>query len=183
MLWSFFLSGFLTAPINTLSAAGAKVTIVLQTRQQITGELLAVLDSEVIISRTVLLSEEKLKADSEQILRLRSNEIQGLTLNGKSYILDGTLLGCIAGIAIGALLSYEPRGVGSYGSNFDPYGPGPNLIIIGFVGGAIAGGLLGLNASGRDQNINLEGRKNLIFLRDFARYREARLPLFLRKSQ
>jgi hypothetical protein len=165
-----------------LRAGGAKTTAQLKDGGEVTGELPAVTEGVLIISKTFLLSEEKLKADTQDIIRLPRNEIRKLSFSGKSYVPDGTLLGCIAGVGIGALVSYEPTGTEAYKSNFDPIGPGSRALVIGLVGGALVGGLLGKLASTNDAEIIFDGRETIPFLRDFARYQDARPPEFLRHS-
>ena len=179
--WSFLLMALLLPPSSASYAAGAKVTVVFTDGHDITGELLAVTDSELIVSRILYLREDKLKADPDAIMKLNRREILEIKFSGKSYVPDGILLGAIAGIGIGSLVSYEPTGTGAYKSNFDPIGPGPRALIIGLIGGMVVGGILGHIASTRDESVGLEARTGLAFLRDFARYRERRPPEFLIK--
>src|SRR5882762_8528004 len=88
---------FLSFPTESLQAGGATVTALLKDGRLVTGELLAVTDSALVLSKTFLLSEEKLKADTELIVRIRRSQVRKLSFSGKSYVPDGVLLGCIAG--------------------------------------------------------------------------------------
>lgn len=184
MMWTLVLRTSVAVIISflateMLSATGAKVSILLKSGEKITGELLIVTDSLLMISRGVGLTQDKLEADMVDVFKIGRGDIRDLAVCGKSYVPDGVLLGTIFGIGVGALLSYEPTGTEAYGSNFDPQGAGPNAIIIGLAGGAILGGFAGMMASTNDQEVELEGRKNLLFLKDLSRYYERDVPKFL----
>ena len=173
----------LFVPASTLKAAGARITAHLKTGEAVSGELLAVTEDELLISKSPLLSEDKLKASPAEIIKVSRADIVDLAFNGQSHVVDGLLMGSIAGLVIGTLVSYEPRGLDSFGSNFDGYGPGSRALILGFIGGSVVGGLLGKAGSSSDQVIDFRGKKNLIFLRDFARYKEPNPPDFLQLTQ
>src|SRR5260221_4422628 len=84
-----------TIPANILQAGGARVTAHLKNGQEVTGELLVVTDHELLISKSLLTSEDKLKANPGEIFKLSTEEIQDLSFKGPSHLLDGLLLGSI----------------------------------------------------------------------------------------
>jgi len=166
---------------NRMNATGVKVSITLHTGREITGELLVVTDSVLVISRSVGLTYDKLKADTAGIMTVTKDEIKTLIICGKSYVVDGLLLGGIFGMGVGTLLSYEPQGAEANNSNFDPLGAGSGAILIGMAGGMALGAFVGVTSTTSDKEMNIEGRKHIAFLNEYSRFYDRSLPDFLQK--
>ena len=95
------LSGF---PTTELLADGAEVVLTLKSGKEITEELLSVRENALVMSRTGAL-EYRLEIDPEEIMLIAHEEIQTLTIQGKSYILSGMGVGIVVGIVTGALIA------------------------------------------------------------------------------
>jgi hypothetical protein len=156
--------------INTTLYSGAKVSIILKNGNQINGELLVATDSTFVISQTENLNQEKLTNSELQIIRLRKDEVSSFIVCGKSHFINGIVLGFAAGICIGGLMAYEPRGVTEWGSNYDSYGSGFKTIMLFAVGGAGLGAFLGEQSSTSNRVLSKAELKNHNYLAKMAKY-------------
>lgn len=152
--------------------AGSNILVTLRNGEQVKGELLAVKESTLIVSKDIGAIDNFLISHPEKILRVSRRDIQELTICGKSHLWDGIAIGLAGGICIGMLVSYQPTGAEAYNSNFDPQGGGPKMLALcaaaGIGLGALAGGTG--TAVTNDRKINVESIKAWNSLRENARY-------------
>ena len=129
----------LTLSINESRANGATVAILLSTGETITGELLSVRDSSIIISTSESFDEREL----ESIATIRNQDIETVIIEGESKVLQGMGLGVLIGGGIGALIGLAS---GDDTQGFIRFSAGEHAAIgavlfggVGFVIGTIAG--------------------------------------------
>jgi hypothetical protein len=168
----------LVSSTGTLTASGARMTIVLTSGEQITGELIAARKDALLISRQVGISEDTLIADPGRITVLGRAEISKISIPGKSWIFDGIVVGLIGGVGCWGLMASDP---GRPPTGLDPAGPGEKGLILFGLGGIALGVLVGATSSTRDKLVDVEVLNSLIYLQEFARYKEEE-PDFLRQT-
>ncbi len=179
--YSILLCLALLMLINTPLYSGAKVSVRLKDGNQINGELLVVTDSSFIISRIENLHEEKLKIARDQIVLIRRDYVESFIVCGRSHLINGVVLGFTAGICIGSLMAYEPRGVTEWGSNYDSYGSGFKTIALFAAGGMSLGALVGATSSTSDKILSKREFADREFLVKMARYGDNE-PEFIKKA-
>jgi len=177
---SILIIVFFAFPRYCLLADGAKVTIILKSGDEITGEFLAIKESTIIIAKNLHINDKNLELDSLNVLPLNIKDISKIKIHGKSYLLDGMIIGTIAGISIGTLVSYDPRGWETFESNYDAYGPGFKGIILCASGGALLGALAGATAPAGDKEISIKNKYDLFSLKQYTRYKD-NIPKFLER--
>jgi len=156
--------------MNTSLYSGARVSFLLKNGNHINGELLVVADNSFVISTIENLNEEKLRINQNQIVLIRKDEVGMFTVCGKSHLLNGIVLGFAAGICIGGLIAYEPRGTAEWGSNYDPYGSGFKTIILFATGCTSLGALTGITASTSDRVLSKAELTSQNYIKKLARY-------------
>ena len=169
--WAALIT-LLTAILSQFLAAGERVSIVLRSGEHISGELLGVGASAIVIAIEAGLHDEILKMHPEKIRRVEKDSIQELSVFSPSHLWDGVLLGMIGGVCVGMLVSYEPTGADSYKSNYDPQGGGPKMLIICGAGGAALGALAGETAQGFSKDFDVTRMKSLVPLKEYSHYKE-----------
>ena len=162
----------LSLPANTLFAYGAKVTIVLQTGEQITGEILYATKDTLIVSKNVWVGEEKLKKETDKIRIIAKPEIRDITLNGKSNVAAGIGMGLMAGLCVGILVNFNPGAGIPFSGGFDTVGTDQTMMIVFPLIGMALGTITGITTSTRDMAVDRETAKSLIYLRQFSRYQD-----------
>jgi uncharacterized membrane protein (Fun14 family) len=91
----------LTAPLNDLLADGADVVLLLNSGSEINGELLSVRGNAFVIGRAPGASDEILERFPDAISVVPYDNVQKVTIEGKSYVLLGLGLGLVSGVAVG----------------------------------------------------------------------------------
>lgn len=81
---------------------GAKVVLFLSDGQEVTGELLSVMDSALVISTVEGADGESLQTQSWSLLVVRNQEILYVVVKGESKVLKGMGIGFLAGATLGA---------------------------------------------------------------------------------
>lgn len=162
-------------------ADGKEITIVLKSGETVEAELIAVRLDALLITQKIGASDRRLREDSTSIERLPREQIVRITVEGKSYVGIGALIGlpvgALAGALIGASAADEPKNTGE--AVLQPLEQTGRAVVGGIYGG-LGGLLLGLVVGGvaseRDQDIQ---PSQLAKLREFARYAETE-PEFLK---
>ena len=173
----FFVIAF---SVSGLQASGARVTLRLRTETLITGELLLLSDSMLVIASSAGLPEDRLRTDTGGLRSVRLAEIEHFVFCGHSYVADGMLLGIVGGVAIGALVAYSPEGHNTDNvSTLDPTGPGAEAMIVGLVAGAALGAFFGGTSSTDDTELSEPVWRRIPFLRGLTRYHDRATPEFL----
>lgn len=168
---------FLTVTVSLRAfGSGRKMTVVLQTGEQITGELLTARADVLVISKQPGLPEESLRSDRNKVAILWRKNINRLTIPGKSWLMDGAILGLIGGIASWGVMASDP---GRPPTGLDPVGPGEKGLLFFGLGGIALGILVGLTSSTEDRSVNVGVFSSLIYLKPFARYKDEE-PDFLK---
>jgi hypothetical protein len=98
-----------------LQGQGSEVVLFLRDGDMLDGELLCIRDDRLLIGkendlpligRWRSIREDKLPLDITDIAVVRNQEIQKLTIKGKSRVLEGLVLGALIGGAAGAVVGY-----------------------------------------------------------------------------
>ena len=175
LIVSFFI--LTVAVLSTAFGSGRKTTVLLQTGEQITGELLAARADVLVISKRPGLPEASLRSDSNEVTILWRKNINRITIPGKSWLMDGAILGLIGGIASWGVMASDP---GRPPTGLDPVGPGEKGLLFFGLGGVALGILVGLTSSTEDRSVDVRVFSSLMYLKPFARYKDEE-PDFLKK--
>jgi hypothetical protein len=117
--------------LTQVLAGGKLVNIVLKDSAKVTGELLAVHDSSLILCREPWLSERKLESHPDTLIIVALDDILWMHVGGHRNPFLGAGVGAAAGLVVGALLGSRTNDTGIPGN-------------VGHVLGTQAGGLLGI---------------------------------------
>jgi len=153
---------------------GARVILLLNSGQQIHGELLSVRDSALVISTIEDIHEKELASQTASIHVIKNQEILHVTIKGKSKVLKGMVQGFLIGAGAGALLglaTYQPCPPKSF-ICLD-FGPGVaaagGAILLGGAGFLI-GTIAGIASSRGDKVIEPLPGRDLSLLKPYARF-------------
>jgi hypothetical protein len=159
---------------------GADVILLLKTGHQISGELLSVSDSTLIISTLGEVDIKVLSTQSAGIIAVRNEEIFHMVIKGKSNVLKGMILGTLVGVGFHVLvgLAAGANPLKAYFTDADPEArkAGVTYGALGLTVGTIAG----IASSSRDKVIDPLLHQDFSFLRSFARFSDEE-PQFLKK--
>ena len=130
---------------------GAEVTLLIENRTKIKGELLSVRDSTMIICTEHSATDEDLAGLKYPINTVQNDEIQELIIAGDSYVWTGIGYGALGGAALLGIIVYattpeDKNSSGGYLKNegiFSKGGQTATGVILGALVGAIAGGVVG----------------------------------------
>jgi hypothetical protein len=167
--------------VSGVMAEGKEIRVLLKTGEVVDAELLAVRDDALFVTTRTGVSDRRLAEDSTSIMRLPLAGLVRITVEGRSYVGIGALLGFPLGIVAGALIgsSAVEDDNSTAGRLFaESLGKPLGAMVGGLIGGVVGLGLgvaVGGAASERDQDIQ---PGQLEVLRGFARY-TLREPDFL----
>ncbi|MFC2119757.1 hypothetical protein ACFLQ4_01665 [Bacteroidota bacterium] len=117
---------------------GVNVVLLVKSGKEISGELLSVRESALIICTEHSATEQELASLKFPINTIQNDEIKELTIEGSNYILLGLGIGVVACTGIGLLL-----GLASDPSNNAIISPELALGFLGFLVGLVAGPTVG----------------------------------------
>ncbi len=160
---------------NRLYAKGARVILALKNARQVTGELLSVRDSSLVISTLKDSDEKDWTTQTGGIVAVDDQEIQKVIIKGNSNIEKGMALGFLIGAGAGALIGSVS------GGGWVP--PGTMAVAGGIVfGGAgfVIGSIVGVASSTGDKEIEPLPNHDFPSLKPFARF-PAEEPEYLKK--
>jgi hypothetical protein len=174
-----FLGILLTIAVTNTSAQGADVVLFLNDGREISGELLVVMDSSLVISFVSVDRKEVFEKDTV----VRNQEILHVIVKGKSNILKGMGEGIIIGGGIGVLLGFLS---GDDEEGFIRFTAAEKALALGVVlGGAglIIGTIAGIASSASDRHIEPLGNRDFSILKPIARYQKSQWELLLQNIQ
>jgi hypothetical protein len=158
---------FLVLPNDQLLAQGADVSLLLKNGQEISGELLSVRDSSLVISTMEDANENDLSTQTVGIIAVRNEELFHVVVKGKSNIVTGMAGGVLYGAALGGVLcSCIPAASGLSTPEERAAGGAFVFGAIGFVVGTIAG----IASSSNDKLVEPRMNNDFSSLRPLARY-------------
>jgi len=160
---------------------GKEIKVLLRSGEAVKGELIAVRSNAILIAKESGLDDTELAEDATSITLVPKDRIARVSIEGKSYVLVGALIGLptgiLAGAAIGAATSNRQPGSAdeAVGAVFAPVGGA----LIGCLVGPLLGMIVGGAASERDMDIEPGEVEQL---GKFARYKEGE-PEYLQRVQ
>lgn len=153
---------------------GAEVTISFKNGTAINGELLSVQDTIMILCINHSATEEELSNFTYPVIPVRNDEIRKLAIKGSNCIWIGSAIGSVTFTGVGIWIGHE------YERGLDAEGAKVGFGIIGFLTGAIIGGIAGYLLSTDDIILqDIPPRYDFSFLKSFTRYRDEE-PEYLR---
>ncbi|MGA2623429.1 MAG: hypothetical protein ABSF91_06195 [Bacteroidota bacterium] len=175
-----FIGLMMLSATNRLLAQGARVEVFLNDGQKITGELLSVRESTLVVS---FADGEHFKEGTSQredsFIVLKSNRIQKVFIEGKSYVDFGIGFGLVAGAGIGLVVGLA-NSSSTTGGGWDPFpdiGTGIGNVLrtaaytIGGAGaGSIIGYVVGSQASSSDKEVAILSLQDMQTLKGYARF-------------
>jgi hypothetical protein len=161
-------------------ARGADVILLLKTGQEISGELVSVRDSSLVISTIEDANENDLLTQTAGIIAVRNEEILHVVIKGKSNVLKGMILGTLAGVGFHAVLGLAigANPLKAYFTDADPVAREAGMTY-GAVG-LLLGTVVGAASSSRDRLVEPLPDQDFSSLRPIARFPEEE-PEFLKK--
>lgn len=153
---------------------GAEVTISFENGTEINGELLSVRDSTITICTKHSATDLELTNLAYPIITIQNDEIKELTIKGSNCVWIGFAIGSATFTGIGIWIGHE------LDTGLDAEGGKAGLGIIGFLVGAIAGGIVGYLLSTDDVKLQeIPPGYSLSVLKPLARYPDKE-PEYLR---
>jgi hypothetical protein len=149
---------------------GAEVILSLKYGEKISGELLSVRDSTMIICTEHSATEEELASLKYPITAVRNDEMQEITIEGSDYVWIGLGIGIVVGTGIGYAAAKASNSVG-----------GIIILVGGAIVGIIGGPIIG-NALSTEEFIlqEIPPGYDMTFLKPLARYPDEE-PEYLRE--
>ena len=167
--------------VQSASAGGRGITILLRNGQEVKGELLSAREKSLLVSNLDNAKDWQLAEHPEFIQVVSYQDIQKVILKGKSHVLVGMGIGLLAGTLGGAIIggiAFTDDTDPEFNQVTRPFG----AMVLGTVGGLsglIIGALVGGAGSRGDRKINTERLQDLFYFRQYARYQENE-PEFLK---
>jgi hypothetical protein len=159
-----FVAALLALPMSQLFAQGARIVLWVQNQGEITGRLLSVRDSALVIS-TNEASDNHIGAQIASISVIKNQNIQCVFIKGKSRVLISSGLGFLIGAGTGAIIGFAAGDDPECKESGSPLAPAPWCLrltaegkaviggILGGVAGSLVGGIIGVAASTEDKAI------------------------------
>ena len=177
MAWTSLIILVLPALVITPARAGGRVIdILMRDSAIVTGELLALRDTALIITPILNASEALLEEQPGSTSVVPFRNIARVTSEGKSHVLLGFGLGLVAGIGISAVIAGNAVDHSSWDAEISTTGDAIGAVIISGLAGATGGALVGLAASSPDLDLTGNQPDQLKKLRKSARYDKAEPP-------
>ncbi len=156
------------SPLN-LVAEGSQVVVLLDNGDRLTGELLAVNDSAVVVSHIAGASDEDLASGATGMEVIRNDNIGSITVSGSSYVLPAMGVGLLGGFAVGWAIGSSSQSENVVEEAFKPVTAGASAGLGSLIGLGV-GAIVGVAASPKDLVITVFTPDNLRLLREKARY-------------
>ncbi len=170
----------LTYPMDCILAQGADVVLLVKSGEEISGELLSVRDSSLIISTLEDADIKELSTQRAGILAVRNEEVFHVVIKGKSNILKGMGLGTLIGGGFGGFLGLasgdDPPGWFSMTAGEKAAVGAIAFGAVGFLVGTIAG----VASSSGDEIVEPLLNQDFSSLKPVAKFSEKE-PEFLKK--
>jgi hypothetical protein len=175
--------GVLLASLHIFSPSPAdakarRVTLLLKDSTTMTGELIAVHSTSLLVCREPWLSAKYLQAHPETVLVIPVSTLLRVHLEGHPNLMAGAGVGAIVGIAVGAKLANRGPERLSGDSDFNAFIGGLAGALPGFFVGMLLGGLV---ESG-EQDIDITDPDQMKILREAARFQKDEPEVFQRKD-
>ena len=160
---------------DRMSAQGARVEVLLNDGHKISGELLSVRESTLVVSCAGgELNKEGTSQKEDSFMVLSTNQIQEVFIEGKSYVGFGIGFGLVAGAGIGLAVGLANK-TPLTGSVDPADGLGNAFRTVAFtIGGAgvgsIIGYVIGSQASSADKEVVTHSRQDMQTLKEYARF-------------
>jgi hypothetical protein len=174
------IGSFLMLPKAQLVSQGANVIVFFNEGRQVTGELLAVRDTALLIDTLVGKAKDSTATQIAGIVGVSRDAVQKVRVKGESFKgkgrLYGTLVGAGLGVAIGFADGNDPPG------SFMRLTAGEKALTAGAFGGLLGGfvgAIYGAAWSTEDKEYNTSVKEDWASLKAVARYPEQE-PEFLR---
>ena len=174
----------LALPMNQLLGQGTDVKVMLRHGGMIQGELLCVQDSSLFVEAEIELVKENPSDPTAGVKRIPISQVAVVKIEGNSYVPVGVGLGLVAGglagAAIGASQTEEPRNLGE--AFVRPIEAASGALVgalIGGLGGMLLGGIIGGAASRSEQSITHNSPGGMASLSQYAKYPDGE-PEFLK---
>ncbi len=156
-------------------AEGREVTLILKDGTAITGELLSVRDSSLVVDVLNRAWEVDVPSHSKGIVVVRNHRVQSAVIKGKSNVLKGmglgTLIGAGSGAIVGAARGDTPRTFPYGGTSTAREKAVAGAIGLGAVG-FLVGTVVGLISSSRDKDVEPLLNQDFSSFRPVARFSE-----------
>jgi hypothetical protein len=159
-------------------ASGRKVSITLKDSSSITGELLAVRDSNLIINRELWVSEQKLQSNHDSLTIVPFTSAVRIHVAGHRNSWVGAGVGLAAGMGVGAFMGYH---VSTSNSNWSS-DRGFNAVVgslMGILPGFFSGMIVGAFVETDERDIDPRDKVEMGLLSKHARYQEGE-PEFIK---
>ena len=166
--------------IQSASAGGRRITIMLRSGQEVKGELLSVREKSLVVTKVNDVSDWELTDHPEFIAAVSGQDIQKVIIKGKSHVLGGMGIGLLAGTLGGVIIggSAGKTDNTTVNSISQPMFAAGGAVIFG-LGGLLVGALIGGASSKGGEEINADSLQDLFYFRQYARYQENE-PEFLK---
>lgn len=167
-----FIAAVLALSLSQVFAQGARVVLMLRHQQKISGRLLAVRDSALVIS-TNETQERKFDARAPGLLVVKNQNIRRVIVKGESKVLKGVAKGFVIGAGIGTLIGFaaSDRQESDSWQVVTAEAQAATLGIWGGVAGSIVG-VLASAASNKDKAIYPAINHDFSALKPFAQFPE-----------
>jgi gas vesicle protein len=168
---------------DQLLARGASVVVFLNDGRQVTGELLAVRDTALLIDTLVGKAEDSIATQIAGIVGVSRDAVQKVRVKGESLRLKGTLIGAAIGAAVGGVIGLASGDDKPNEIHLWPYTAGQKALAYGTVlgvAGAFIGGIIGVESSSKDKRYDATVKEDWASLKAVARYPDKE-PEFLKK--
>jgi hypothetical protein len=152
-----------------LVAEGSQVVVLLENGERLTGELLAVRDTAVVLSDIAGTSDEDLAFGAAAIEVIRNDDIQSITVRGSSYVLPAMGIGLVGGFAVGWAIGSSSKSENVAEEVVKPVTSAVSAGLGSLIGIGV-GAIVGVAASPKDLVITVFTPDTLRLLREKARY-------------
>ena len=150
---------------------GYRIELFLKDHNTISGNLLSVRDSALMIFCEYQIDGSDKKTFKYEIRMIKNNDIVKLTISEKSKVLSYTLIGMLSGIVLGSIIGFadgdDKPGFMSMKAESKALAGGFTLGIAGIVVGLVTG----LLSSAGDKEITPLVNQNFNFLKQYAKYK------------
>jgi hypothetical protein len=166
--------------IQAASADGRKIAITLRNGQELRGELLSAREKSLVITIGNNISDQELMDHPELVAAVPQQDIQKVTVQGKSHVLGGMciglLLGTVGGGIIGNSQGYDNEPIAEI--IVKPMVVAGSALTFGLLG-LLVGTLIGAGSSRGHEEIDTESLQDLFYFSQYARYQNDE-PEFLK---
>jgi hypothetical protein len=173
---------FLFLCIQSASAEGRRIKIMLRSGQELGGELLSVGEKSLVVIIINNVSDRELTDHPEFIAVVSKKDIKKVTLKAKSHVLAGMGIGLLVGTVGGGIISAsdpKKRKNQDFGSALMEPIEGALSAAAGGLLGLLVGAAIGVPGPRADEEINVDSLQDLFLFRQYARYQENE-PEFLK---